>query len=119
MSGRVLSGSLVGLALFGWGFVAPASAHAGTAWSIEAVMPRIDGAKVVIGRWRGRVQADTTLCNGEGRGSRWDGVGHWHHFTCTWTVFDRQGLVDRDVTFRVHPLTRTRFLINDARFGTD
>lgn len=120
MSGRFLSRWLVGLALVGCGFVAPASAHAGTPlWSIEAVTSRIDGAKVVIGRWRGRVQADTTLCNGEGRGSRWDGVRHWRHFTCTWTVFDRQGLVDRDVTFRVHPLTRTRFLINDARFGAD
>ena len=120
MSGRILSLLLVALALAEWRFVAPAAAHAGTPmWSTEAVSSRIDGAKVVIGRWRGRVHEDTTLCNGEGRGSRWGGVRHWRHFTCTWTVFDRQGRVDHDVTFRVHPLTSTRFLINDARFGAD
>jgi hypothetical protein len=97
---------------------ATASAHAGAPrWSIARTMERIDGAKIVIRRWRARVRSETTLCNGDGRGARWAGVRHWRHFTCTWTVFDRKGLVDRDVTFRVHALTATRFVITDARFG--
>jgi hypothetical protein len=93
-------------------------AHVGAPpWSLERVLTRIDGAVVAIRHWRGRIQSGTTLCNGQGRGSRWDGVRHWRHFTCTWTVFDRKGLVDRDVTFRVHAVTLTRFRISDARFG--
>jgi hypothetical protein len=82
-------------------------------------MSRIDGTKVSIHKWSARVQSDTTLCNGEGRGARWSGVRHWRHFTCTWTVFDRKGLVDRDITFRVHTLTARRYVITDARFGSD
>jgi hypothetical protein len=112
--------AVVVVAVVGCSLASGARAHTGAPmWSIDAVMSRIDGAKVVIGRWSARVQADTTLCNGEGRGTRWHGERHWRHFTCTWTVFDRKRLVDRDVTFRLHTLTRTRYLINDARFGAD
>jgi hypothetical protein len=99
---------------------APAGTQRATPmWSIALLMSRIDGAKVVIGRWSARVQSSTTLCNGEGRSRRWDGVRHWRHFTCTWTVFDRTRLVDRDVTFGVSTLTRTRFRITNAHFGAD
>jgi hypothetical protein len=97
---------------------AASKAHAGAPmWSLQRVMSRIDGAKVTIRAWSGHVQTETTLCSGEGRETRWSGSGHWRHFTCTWTVFDRRGGVDRDVTFRVHTLTATRFQISDARFG--
>jgi hypothetical protein len=88
-------------------------------WSLADVMRRIDGARVSIGRWTHRVQSASTLCSGEGRGERWSGTRHWRHFLCTWTVFDSRGGVDRDVTFRVHSLTRTSFVITDARFGSE
>lgn len=95
-----------------------AGAHAGTPmWSVAWAIKRIDGAKVAVGRWSGHVQSATTLCSGEGRSRRWARVGHWRQFTCTWTVFDRKGRVDRDVTFRVHTLTMRRFAITDARLG--
>ena len=95
-----------------------ATAHAGTpTWSLRTVLSRIDGARVRIGAWSGRVQAASTLCSGDGRGFRWSGTRHWRHFTCTWTVLDVHGGVDRDVTFRVHTLTAKRFAITNARFG--
>jgi hypothetical protein len=98
--------------------VREAAAHAGTPqWSLARLLGRIDGARVSVGSWSGRVQTPSTLCSGEGRGARWDGKRHWRHFTCTWTVFDRNHFGDRDVTFRVHTLTMKRYRITDARFG--
>jgi hypothetical protein len=82
-------------------------------------MSRIDGAVVVVGGWRGRIRSATTLCSGEGRASLWAGTRHWRHFTCTWTVFRNGYVVDRDVTFRVHPVTWKRFVISSSRFGAD
>jgi hypothetical protein len=99
-------------------YSAASSAHPGAPmWSMTRTMTRIDGANVSVRRWRAHVRSATTLCNGEGRGARWNGARHWRHFTCTWTVFDRRGLVDRDVTFRLHTLTARRFVISEARFG--
>ncbi|MFN2627817.1 MAG: hypothetical protein ABR569_04170 [Gaiellaceae bacterium] len=101
-------------------FAVPVAAHRDAPlWPLAKAMTRIGGAKVKIGQWSGRVQPASTLCSGEGRGVRWSRTPHWRHFTCTWTVFDSHGGVDRDVTFRVHTITRTRFLISSARFGAD
>jgi hypothetical protein len=120
MSGARLARRLAGLAcaVAACVLAAPAGAHSGAPmWSIGAVMSRIDGAKVVIGRWSARVQADTTLCNGEGLGRRWGGVRHWRHFTCTWTVFDRKGPPrPRRHLPRTHARPN-RFRLTDARFG--
>jgi hypothetical protein len=112
------AGLAVACATVALAFVPTAGAHQGAPmWSIPRVMSELDGDKVVIRHWSARVRADTTLCSGEGRSGRWRGMRHWRHFTCTWTVFDRKGLVDRDVTFRVHTLRTGRCLITDARFG--
>lgn len=98
--------------------VASGDAHShAPPWRLANVVGRIDGSKVLIGAWSGRVQADSTQCNGEGPGVRYMSFRRWRHFTCTWTVFDGRGRVGRDVTFRVHTLTRTRLLISSARFG--
>jgi hypothetical protein len=121
MRGRLRYRRLAGVAVAAatCSFAAPAGARAAAPmWSIATVLSRIDGAKVVIGHWSGRVKAETTLCSGVGASRRWSGVRHWRHFTCTWTVFDRKGLVDRDVTFRVDTVDRTHFVIADGRFGT-
>jgi hypothetical protein len=82
-------------------------------------MARVDGAAVVIGRWKGRVDAPSTLCSGEGRGAMWSGARHWRHFTCTWTVFKSGGQIGRDVTFRLHTVTTKTFVITSAHFGTE
>jgi hypothetical protein len=95
-----------------------ASAHRGAPqWTMAKLLRRLGGASVHVGSWTGHVQTASTLCSGDGRAARWGGIGHWRHFTCTWTVF--AGGIDRDVTFRVHTLTRTRFLITNARFGAE
>jgi hypothetical protein len=96
------------------------TAHAeAPTWSLRAVLSRIDGARVSVRSWSARVQSGSTLCSGEGSARRWSGIRHWRHFTCTWTVFNRNGTVARDVTFRVHTLTTRRYVISDARFGPD
>jgi hypothetical protein len=97
-----------------------ASAHRNAPMlTVPRLMKRIDGATVRVGSWSGHVESDATLCSGVGRARRWGGVGHWLHFTCTWTTFSSHGGVDRDVTFLVHTMTERRFLITNARFGPD
>jgi hypothetical protein len=94
-----------------------AHAHAGApGWSVPWLLARVDGGRVSVGSWSGRVQSSSTLCSGEGLGRRWAGMRHWRHFTCTWTVIGRRGAA-RDVTFRVHALTMRRYRITDSRFG--
>ena len=63
-----------------------------------------------------RIDRDLVICNGEGRPVRRAGARRWKAFTCTQTLFDRNGIT-RDVTFRVHILGRTRFRIIDVRYG--
>jgi hypothetical protein len=117
---RRLAAAAVAATLTSIVLVPSPSAHGGAPlWSLRAVLSRIDGAHVSVGAWAGHVQSESTLCNGEGTARRWSGVRHWRHFTCTWTVFDRRGGVDRDVTFRVHTQPAGRYLISDSRFGPD
>jgi hypothetical protein len=102
-------------------FVAASSASAhrhAPRWTVPWLMKRISGATVHVGTWKGRVEAQSTLCSGEGPAVRWGGIGHWRHFMCTWTTFAPGG-ISRDVTFRVHTITARRFLITNARFGSD
>ena len=94
------------------------SAHSGApVWSLPVLMSRLDGTRIVIGRWSSRVQPDTTLCSGTGPGRMWGGQRHWRHFVCTWTVFKGTS-VDRDVAFAVHTVAPRRFVITSAHFGT-
>jgi hypothetical protein len=98
---------------------ASASAHRGAPrWSLGKLEQRLEGATVIVGRFRGHVAMESTLCSGEGPRVRWNGVSHWRHFVCTWTTFTRSGFVARDVTFRVHAVSRTRFVITNAHFGS-
>ena len=87
-----------------------------SAWPYRTLIVRITGHSVTsLGRPI-RVDRDLVICSGEGRSIRRRGVRRWKHFTCTQTRFDRSGL-DRDITFRVHVLDRTRFLITNVRYG--
>ena len=98
--------------------VAPSADAAAPRWSLRTVLFRIDGARVAVGHWSGRVDTSSTLCSGAGRGALWAGRRHWRDFTCTWTIVGRRGLVDRDVTFRVHVLSGRRCVVGAAQVGT-
>ena len=88
-----------------------------SAWPYRTLVARIAGHSVtpLPGR-RIRVDRDLVICSGDGTPIRRQGVRRWKHFTCTQTLFDRSGL-DRDITFRVHVLDQTRFMITNARYG--
>ena len=87
-------------------------------WTTEKAVSRIDQARVVVGRWSGRVQAETTVCSGRGASARWGHERHWRRFTCTWTPISRTGAVHADVTFGVELAAANRFRITHARFGS-
>jgi hypothetical protein len=89
-----------------------------SAWSYAALIDRISGTRVRMPNRRVRIQRALVICNGEGKPLRRAGVRRWKHFTCTETLFNPRG-VDRDITFRVHVLGRTRFLITNVRYGPD
>jgi hypothetical protein len=87
-----------------------------SAWPYRTLILRIAGEPVALPDRRIRVDRDLVICSGDGTPIRRRGVRRWKHFTCTQVAFDRNG-VDRDVTFRVHVLDQTRFLITSARYG--
>jgi hypothetical protein len=86
-------------------------------WSYSVLVDRIAGAPVRFHERRFRISRDLVICSGEGAGIRRGSVRRWRHFVCTQTLF-RHG-IDEDVTFRVHVLGRTRYVITDVQFGTE
>lgn len=92
------------------------SHHTPWAWPYVTLIERIAGERVKIPTSSVRINRDLVICNGNGRPIRRAGARRWKHFTCTQTLFGRNGIT-RDVTFRVHVLGRTRFLITDVRYG--
>jgi hypothetical protein len=89
-----------------------------SAWPYVTLIARIDGKFVPLPNRRIRIDRDLVICTGEGTPIRRGGVRRWKHFTCTQTLFDRNR-VDRDITFRIHVLNRTAFLITNARYGPE
>jgi hypothetical protein len=87
-------------------------------WPYQTLILRIAGKPVTLADRRIRVDRDLVICSGDGTATRRGGIRRWKHFTCTQALFDRNG-VDRDITFRVHVVSRTRFLITNARYGPD
>lgn len=87
-----------------------------SAWPYRVLIARIAGHSVMALGRRIRIDRDLVICSGDGTPIRRRGVRRWKHFTCTQTLFDRSG-VDRDVTFRVHVLDRTRFTVTNPRYG--
>jgi hypothetical protein len=95
---------------------APAAAHdVPYRWSVAKVMRVTDDARVRVGKGVVRVNAETTLCAGQGASRRSRGVRRWRHFACTYTTFTRQG-IGRDLEFRVHVLGIRRFVITNAHW---
>jgi hypothetical protein len=84
-------------------------------WSVQKVMQRIDGKRVRVAGRVVRVDSDTALCSGEGRGGRQRPIRVWKHFSCTYSVFVAgDGIYDCE--FRVHVLGRRKFLITNAQW---
>jgi hypothetical protein len=97
----------------------PAGAHdVNFFWSVAKVMRATDDARVRVGKTVVRIDEATTLCAGQGRWRRRNGVRRWRHFVCTYTTFTRRG-IDRDLDFRVHVLGVRRFVITDAHWVGD
>ncbi len=90
----------------------PATAHPGGAyWTLGKVRERVDGIRVPYAGRRYRIHREYVACWGEGRGLRRKGRRVWAHFTCMQYLVNRH----RDLVFRVHVLSRTRFRITDVR----
>jgi hypothetical protein len=102
-------------ALTGGGASAAEAHRSSWTWSYAVLVDRISGAPVTFHGRRLRISRDLVICSGEGAGIRRRGVRRWRHFTCTQTLF--RGGIDRDLTFRVHVLGRTRFTITGVRYG--
>jgi hypothetical protein len=106
----------VALILGSLALAAPAGAHdVRVFWSAAKVMRVIDEVPVRVGGTRLRIEADTTLCSGQGTSRRRSGVRRWRHFVCTYTTISRRG-IGRDLEFRVHVLGVRRFVITDTRW---
>ena len=84
-------------------------------WPVSKVMRAIDDIRVRVGTRIVRIHKETTLCSGEGRSIRRQGIRRWSRFACTYTTFTKRG-VDRDLDFRVRVLGATRFAITDAHW---
>lgn len=109
----------VGILLGLLALAGPAEAHDRPFfWSVPKVMRAIDGVRVPVGSSVVRINAETTLCAGEGRPNRRRSVRRWRHFLCTYTVVTRRG-IGRDVDFRVHVLGVRRSAITDAHWVPD
>ena len=95
---------------------APAAAHVGGAfWPSTKALVAVDGTRMRVGTRVVRVDADTTLCSGEGRSRLRRGVRTWTHFRCTFTTFTASG-PGPDVEFRIHALTARRMVITNSRW---
>jgi hypothetical protein len=98
---------------------APAAAHVdGGAWTVEKAVRLVDGKRLRVGTATVLVDADTTLCSGEGRGARRRGDRVWTHFRCTFTTF-RGVRPGRDVEFRLHALDVRRLALTNALWVRD
>ena len=95
---------------------APCKAHTGGAhWPVSKVMRTLDGDRVRVLSTVVRIDSGTTLCSGEGRATRRQGIPTWKHFQCTFTSF-RRGVPWRDLEFRVHALDARRITITNSRW---
>ena len=95
---------------------APVAAHRGGAfWTHAKVTRAIDDKRIRVGTKLVRVDTDTTLCAGDGRGWLRHGTRRWMHFHCTFTTFTVLG-ADKDLEFRVHALDGGRMAITDAHW---
>lgn len=74
----------------------------------------IDRTPIPVGTRTVRIRAATTLCSGEGRAVRRNGVRRWRHFTCLYSAFLAGGI--HDVRFRVHTLSTRKYLCTPGRW---
>jgi hypothetical protein len=87
-------------------------------WPVLKVMRAIDGKPVSVAGRSVRIEADTTLCSGNGRSIRVRGIPRWRLFRCTHTTITRRGL-DRDLEFDVRVLDARRIRITNPAWVPD
>jgi hypothetical protein len=83
-------------------------------WSLAKVMRLIDGARIVVGGRRLRIDSEATLCSGAGRAIGRVDARRWHAFDCTYSTLT--GGIDRDVDFHVAVLGQRRYRISHAHW---
>jgi hypothetical protein len=83
-------------------------------WSLSKAMRKIDDRRIRIGSHVVRIDSETTLCSGVGRGVRRDGVRRWAEFRCTYSAFLAGGIYD--CSFRLHVRGPRKYVITDARW---
>ena len=89
------------------------AAAAAPGWPLTRVMRALDGRAVSVAGRTVRIEADSTLCGGEGRSVRVRGVRRWVRFACTYTSFGRRG-IERDLEFRVTVVDGRRLRVGSA-----
>jgi hypothetical protein len=105
-----------GVVLIAFLLAAPAAADAAAPyWSIGKALRRVDGAAIRVGTRTVRIESESTLCSGYGTSIRHRRLRMWRHFDCTYTTFTKAG-VDRDLEFRLHVRSATRFRFSDAHW---
>ena len=109
--GAAISAATVGLLLT----AADATAGGSQAyWPLAKAMRRLDGMHIRVGNRDVRLDRDTLLCSGAGRGVRRNGVRTWARFECTYTWF--VGARTYDCEFRAVAVTQRRLSIREARW---
>jgi hypothetical protein len=83
-------------------------------WSVAKVMQLLDRTRVRVGARVVRLQRDSLLCSGIGRGIRRDGIRRWRRFDCTQSLFTRSGIYDFE--FRVVTRGARRFAIRNSHW---
>jgi hypothetical protein len=91
------------------------SATAGAAWTLTAVVERLAGRHIRVGRTIVPLEADTLTCGGEGAERRRGGRPAWQRFRCVQPTFRADGLPGPDAVFIVEPTGRRTFIVRGRR----
>jgi hypothetical protein len=83
-------------------------------WSLTKLMRVLDGKHLRVGGRLVRIDRDTLLCSGIGRGVRRDGIRRWRRFDCTYSLF--MGSRIYDCEFRVLVMGSRRLEVRNSRW---
>jgi hypothetical protein len=91
-------------------------AHAGVAWTHDALMRRLDGRRLRVGGRTVRIDPATLTCGGVGRpAGRMHGQPVWSRFRCIQPTFPPGAIVGPDAIFIVQPTGAHELVIRERR----
>jgi hypothetical protein len=91
-------------------------AHAGVAWTYDALMHRLNGRRVRVGGRTVRIDPATVACGGVGRPARRvHGAPAWSRFRCVQPTFPPGEVAGPDVIFIVKPTGPRTLAVTHAR----